>query len=141
MQSVRFNLIHLRKLLSINDSLLLSKMIETLGTFVYCCGSDYRGQKISKELLDLLWVLSQLRDNVKIKNEEKDVITIRRSVLHTMLRVFVCLSKEILVEEYGHTLKDYITWLTQVIQNDSDQNCKEMAAAILSILQQCISYQ
>lgn len=129
-----------RKLLSINDSILLSKLIETLGTFVYCCGNDYRGQKIAKELLELLWVLSQLRDNVKIKSEEKDVITIRRTVLHTMLRVFMCLPKDILIEEFSHTLNDYATWLSQVIQNDQDKNCKEMAGAIMSIIQQSLSY-
>jgi hypothetical protein len=122
----------------LNETILLSRLVEALGIFCFCCGSDYRGQKMAKELFQLLWALSQLRDNIKVKQEEKDVISVRRSVILTMLRMFSVLPADTILEDYGYILNDYMNWLSSVVQNDQDNECKELAANVISLLQRAI---
>jgi uncharacterized protein YxjI len=93
---------------------------------------------MAKELFQLLWALSQLRDNIKVKQEEKDVISVRRSVILTMLRMFSVLPADTILEDYGYILNDYMNWLSSVVQNDQDNECKELAANVISLLQRAI---
>ena len=45
------------------------------------------------------------------------------------------LNEKTIVEEFSEIIDSLFSWLFDIIQNDSDENCKNLASSILNYLQ------
>jgi hypothetical protein len=53
------------------DPILLSKLIDTLSIFVYCCGTNNISQKISFSLIEFVWSMRYIQNNKIVMSESE----------------------------------------------------------------------
>jgi hypothetical protein len=54
--------------------------------------------------------------------------------LYSLLNCFLILDKEVIVEDYIQNLSEILNWLVEMYKNDSDDDCKKLAASVLNVL-------
>lgn len=116
-------------------------------------GQDSIAHKLAGSVLEFVWALrytsySKPQKILIHKQEEESkgyfyffshvktrrVIAVRRSVLSAMTRAFLALPPWLLIQEYTFMLDDYFKWLTDVVKNDPDTECRQLAGVAVSVL-------
>lgn len=134
------------------DSFVLAKLVETIGMFVYCCGTDQKAQRLASEVFTFVWSFRfklptsdqkelLLTRNNSATDTSKGVTSVRRAVLAAMLRCLLALSMESLAELLGANVDPILNWLFQTHKNDADALCRDLAASCVGALQQKMSVQ
>merc|ERR1712054_201822 len=102
----------------------LSKIIETLTTFLRCGMYAPNISKLAKELLLLVWPL-----------HESEFAELRRSVLMAILCIISIISVDILLldERFGsESLNMIFQWISYVGKNDPDPFCRMICQASMT---------
>nr|CAG4708615.1 unnamed protein product [Naegleria fowleri] len=113
------------------DNLVLSKIIHTLGVFLFCCGTNPAplvSQQLGKNTLEFLWTLILHCKDVSTSNN------LRLSVLGTLNTAISCCTSSILLEELLVDIHQVFDWLLNISENDSHLECREIAKMVLSTL-------
>ena len=113
------------------DGLLLSKLIHTLGVFLYCCGSNPTpivGQRLGKDTIEFLWTMVVHSKEVRTSN------ALRSSILNTLNTAVNCCTTSIILEELLIDIQKLGDWLVDTHENDASQECRELARICLSSL-------
>ncbi|KAG2378128.1 hypothetical protein C9374_008750 [Naegleria lovaniensis] len=113
------------------DNLVLSKIVHTLGVFLFCCGTNPAplvAQQLGKNTLEFLWTLILHCKDVSTSNN------LRLSVLGTLNTAISCCTSTILLEELLVDIHQVFDWLLNTSDNDSHLECREMAKMVLSTL-------
>ena len=118
------------------DSLVLSKIIHTIGIFIYCCGSNPAplvGQELARNTIEFCWTLI-----LHCKDVQK-VNSLRASILNTLHTSFCSCTSETLLNEVKVDVHSVFDWLMDISENDGGNECRELAKMALASLSSKVS--
>lgn len=128
------------------DSLLLSKLLQTLGIIIYCCGDTSEGSELSITSLNFVKIFmfqfsTFKKSNIQIRitpehqeEESRSAIQVRRSVLQLLHRCIMCLPSYLILGDLMEEIEFFLDWLLLVSQEDSDAISRELSLSTLSTL-------
>ncbi|KAL0478370.1 telomere length regulation protein [Acrasis kona] len=125
-----------------DDVTVLSRLIHCCGVFVYCCGGDFTGHSLAKDMLEICISVryyfnktAEQQDVVLSKRVEKDNTSVRRSVLTAILHSLSVLPSNVLIESVGlQVVEHLLKWMIDENINDPDLECREIASDNISML-------
>lgn len=101
------------------DHLILARLIYTLGVFVECSGHHLETPRLARDV-------SRFAAMARYHGES----AVRRSVLFATSRVLLTVPPSLLAAGYVVDLAELHAWLEGVKQVDSDDLCRQQAAAL-----------
>jgi len=129
-----------------DDSVILGQLLDTIGLFVYCCGSTLEGQQISNSILQFIWLLKQYAIDHHYANHDilisksnsfsqlRSTMAIRVSTLRVCLRIFYTNQTSYFLNSLPIPLSSLTEWWTNVYYHDSNPKVRELAQLCLSIV-------
>ncbi|KAL9646464.1 hypothetical protein ABK040_006461 [Willaertia magna] len=111
------------------DSLLLSKLLHTIGIFIYCCGSNPTplvALDLIKNSIEFIWGLILYSNVISTSTQ------LRASILNTLITCIDSSTSVLLTEELLIDVNALLDWLMKTCETDSDLKCRELARLALS---------
>ena len=102
------------------DSFVLARLIQTLSTVMYCARDTVAARAMGATLTEFLWAL-------RYHNEPY----VRQALIFSVAMVIVSVSSSLLMADAGSELFDIHDWLKDIVQSDSDTDCRKTALQTL----------
>ncbi|XP_055991197.1 telomere length regulation protein TEL2 homolog [Sorex fumeus] len=107
-----------------DDSLVLGRLVHTLGTLMYLSVNTAAAAAMGKVLLELVWALRFHSDTY-----------VRRGLLSSVSSVLLSVPAERLLGDLPEELLEAGAWLADVAKQDPDEDCRLLATKALLLLQ------